>query len=144
MAVTSRSAFLERQVTALTADAEAGRARGEPDALVESQLDDAKDRLARVQAQLKEWEVRPLVLWGLAAVSDLPNQFDNALRRHNFIGLVRFSLWLPSIPALNRTLTSDPWLVARAREAEEAGPADRGREGGDEAKACREEGQGQL
>ncbi|KAL8291772.1 hypothetical protein RQP46_002030 [Phenoliferia psychrophenolica] len=71
MAITSRSAFLEREVAKLEAEAETSRARGEqPDALLESQLDDVKDRLARVQAQFKEWE------------------FDNALRRHNYIGLI--------------------------------------------------------
>lgn len=71
MAITSRSSFLTRQVASLTAQAAAARADGgEGDAWVEEQLGEAKERLARVQAQFKEWE------------------FDNALRRHNFIGLI--------------------------------------------------------
>ncbi|KAM0751694.1 hypothetical protein T439DRAFT_300694 [Meredithblackwellia eburnea MCA 4105] len=65
MAITSRSAFLKRKVETLTAVAASG-----DDALVVEQLEDAKDRLAKVQEQFKEWD------------------FDNALRRHNFIGLI--------------------------------------------------------
>lgn len=58
MAITSRSSFLTRQVASLTAQAAAARADGgEGDAWVEEQLGEAKERLARVQAQFKEWEV---------------------------------------------------------------------------------------
>ncbi|KAK4704083.1 hypothetical protein P7C70_g2128, partial [Phenoliferia sp. Uapishka_3] len=73
MAITSRPAYLARRVEELSAEL----AKGTPDALVESQLEDAKERLARVQAQFKEWEVHRLAL-ELAKQNKLAPQIEVA------------------------------------------------------------------
>jgi deoxyxylulose-5-phosphate synthase len=57
MAITSRSGHLTKQVATLTKAIEEGQARGESDEWVNAQLDEAKNKLARIEDQFKEWDV---------------------------------------------------------------------------------------
>lgn len=70
LAITSRSTHLKNLITTLESDIANARGKGESDEWIKEQLEDNKQKLARIQSQFKEWE------------------FDNALRRHNFVGLV--------------------------------------------------------
>jgi hypothetical protein len=48
---------LERRIATLTADVEKARASGESDEWINAQLEETKERLARVEEQFKDWEV---------------------------------------------------------------------------------------
>lgn len=61
MAITSRSGHLTKQVATLSKAVEEGQARGESDEWVNAQLDEAKNKLARIEDQFKEWDVSALL-----------------------------------------------------------------------------------
>jgi hypothetical protein len=65
---------------------------------------EVKERLGRVEAQFKEWDVSRVSEASLAVTDGMMRQTENELRRHNYVGLVcRRSL--PCLPSLTHALS---------------------------------------
>ena len=74
LAITSRSAYLAKQFAELEKTKEEEGEGGKE--WTDQQIGEVKERLGRVEKQFQEWEV------------------ENALRRHNYVGLVRWVLFV--------------------------------------------------
>lgn len=70
LAITSRSTHLKNLITTLESDIANARGKGESDEWIKEQLEDNKQKLARIQSQFKEWEVRGLNVYLFFGSSD--------------------------------------------------------------------------